>query len=114
MPTTKTAAEKLQEAIFSDPFLAGNDVHLDLTSYPHLIPLADAKDEVEEFAPIDTRGMGRGSADLKNFLANPDRESVAELHDPEALRKFDEQRGSGTTVYANEIPFQVYQRNGKW
>jgi hypothetical protein len=55
-----------------------------------------------------------GSSPLKQFLANPDRESVTELRDPETLKKYDEQRGSGTTVYANGIPFQVFQRDGKW
>src|SRR5258708_3668193 len=114
MPTTKTAAEKLQEAINSDPFLAGGDVNLDLSSYPHLIPLADARDEADEFAMPDRTSKGLGSVDLKKFLANPDRESVAELRDPEALRKFDEQQGDGTIVYANETPFRVYQRDGRW
>jgi hypothetical protein len=114
MPTTKTAAEKLQEAIASDPFLSGNDVHLDLTSYPHLIPLADAPDENDEFAMPDRTSKGLGSADLKKFLANPDRESVAELHDESLLKKYDEQHGSGTVVYAGGAPFKVTERGGKW
>src|SRR5216684_3711781 len=114
MPTTKTAAEKLQEAINSDPFLAGNDVNLDLSGFPHLQALADTDAEAEEFAPVDTRGMGLGSSALKRFLNSPDREAVQELRDPDALRKFDEQQGDGTTVYANEIPFKIYQRDGKW
>src|SRR5258708_4973083 len=114
MPTTKTAAEKLQEAINSDPFLAGDDVHLDLTSFPHLIPLADATDDVEEFASIDTRGMGLGSSALKRFLNAPDRESIAEMHDPDLLKKYDEQHGSGTVVYASGIPFKVTERGGRW
>jgi hypothetical protein len=114
MPNTKTAAEKLQEAINSDPFLAGGDVNLDLSSYPHLIPLADAAEETEEFAMPDRTSKGLGSADLKKFLANPDRESVAELGDVEALRKFDEQRGGGTVVHASGVPFKVTEREGKW
>src|SRR5260370_5410624 len=114
MPTTKTAAQKLQEARDSDPFLAGGDVNLDLSSYPHLIPLADVADEADDFAMPDRTSKGLGSADLKKFLANPDRESLAELHDPEALRQFDEQRGDGTTVFARNIPFQIYQRGDKW
>src|SRR5258706_10420793 len=112
MPTTKTAAEKLQEAINSDPFLAGNDVNLDLSGFPHLQTLPDA--DAEEFAPIDTRGMGIGSSALKRFLNAPDRESIAEMHDIDLLRKFDEQQGDGTVVYANEVPFKIYQRDGKW
>jgi len=112
MPTTKTAAEKLQEAINSDPFLAGNDVNLDLSGFPHLQTLADAP--AEEFAPIDTRGMGIGSSALKRFLTAPDREAVQELRDPEALKKFDEQHGSGTVVHASGIPFKVTERGGKW
>src|SRR5260370_11670761 len=114
MPTTKTAAQKLQEARDSDPFLAGGDVNLDLSSYPHLIPLADVADEADDFAMPDRTSKGLGSADLKKFLANPDRESLSELHDPDLLKRYDQERGDGTTVYANEIPFQVYQRNGKW
>jgi len=55
-----------------------------------------------------------GSSALKKFLTNPDRESVAELRDPEALRKYDEQHGSGTVVHASGIPFQVTERGGKW
>src|SRR5712691_7996456 len=105
----------LEEIRRSDPFLAGgDDIHLDTSSYPWLTPLADASPDDEKFAPLDTRGMGMGSSALKKFLTNPDRESVAELRDPEALKKFDEQHGSGTTVYASNIPFQVSQRDGKW
>lgn len=112
MPTTKTAAEKLQEAIASDPFLAGNDVHLDLSGFPNLQPLANATAE-DEFAPIDKRGMGLGSADLKKFLASPDRESVAELHDADLLKRYDDAH-SGTVVHASGIPFQVIERAGRW
>src|SRR5258708_24562029 len=114
MPTTKTAAEKLQEAINSAPFLAGGDVNLDLSSYPHLIPLADAAEETEDFAMPDRTSKGLGSADLKKFLASPDRESVAELRDPELLKKYDEERGDGSTVLCRNVPFQVYQRDGRW
>src|SRR2546423_14344628 len=103
MPT-KTAAEKLQEAINSDPFLAGNDIHLDLSSHPHLIPLADALEDDGKFSMPDRTSMGLGSADLKKFLASPDRESVAELRDPELLKRYDEQNGSGTVVYAGGAP----------
>src|SRR6266404_1984106 len=114
MPTTKTAAEKLQEAINSDPFLAGDDIHLDLTSYPHLIPLADAAEESDNLAMPDRTSKGLGSADLKRFLANPDRESVAELHDESLLKRYDEERGDGSTVFARNVPFQIYQRAGRW
>jgi hypothetical protein len=112
---TKTAAEKLQEAINSDPFLAGEDVHLDLTSYPHLIPQAER--ENDNFAMPDTmgsRGSGTGSSALKRFITAPDREAVQELRDPEALKKFDEQHGIGTVVHASGIPFKVIERDSKW
>jgi len=112
MPNTKTAAEKLQDAINSDPFLAGNDVHLDLTTYPHL--MADKPEEKDEFAPVDTRGMGLGSSALKRFLTAPDREAIQELRDPDALRKFDLEHGSGETVYASNIPFEITRRDNKW
>src|SRR5260370_32876126 len=109
MATPKTA----QEVLESDPFYSP-DTNLDLSAFPWLKPLADAPVDDGKFAPLDRRGMGMGSSDLKKFLTNPDRESVAELRDPEALRKFDEQHGSGVTVYASNIPFQISQRNGKW
>jgi hypothetical protein len=111
MPTPKTV--DLSEILKSDPFYSP-DTLLDLSSYPHLVPLADAPEETDEFAMPDRASKGLGSADLKKFLANPDRESVAELHDPEALKKYDEQYGNGSTVYASGVPFQVYLRDGKW
>src|SRR6267154_2085829 len=103
----------LEEIRQSDPFIT-EDTNLDLSAYPWLTPLADAPVDDGKFAPVDRRGMGIGGSALKEFLANPDRESVVELRDPEALKKFDEQHGGGTTVFASGIPFQVYQRGGKW
>src|SRR5258708_6688374 len=114
MPNTKTAAEKLQEAINSDPFLAGNDVNLDLSGFPHLQALPDEDADAEEFASIDTRGMGLGSSALKRFLTAPDREAIQELRDPEALKKYDMEHGSGETVYANNIAFSISQKAGRW
>ena len=109
----QTNQQKIDEILRTDPFYDPS-VNLDLSAFPHLQPLADAPDGGGEFAPLDTRGMGVGSSALKRFLAGPDREAVQELHDPEALKKFDEQQGNGSTVYASEIPFQIYQRDGKW
>jgi len=108
MATPQTAEEVLK----SDPFYSP-DTNLDLSAFPWLTPLADTSVDDDKFAPLDTRGMGVGSSGLKEFLANPDRESVAELRDPETLRKFDEGHG-GTTFHANGVAFQVYQRDGKW
>jgi hypothetical protein len=102
-----------EEVLRSDPFYSP-DTNLDLSAFPWLRPLADAPVDDGKFAQLDRRGMGMGSSDLKKFLTNPDRESVAELRDPEALKKYDEQHGSGTTVYASNVPFQISQRGGKW
>src|SRR5437879_13733955 len=99
----------LEEIRQSDPFIT-EDTNLDLSAFPWLRPLADAPVDDGKFARVDTRGMGMGSSDLKKFLTNPDRESVAELRDPEALKKFDEQHGRGTVVHASGIPFKVIER----
>jgi hypothetical protein len=112
MAQTKLTLEEIRS---SDPFRAGgDDIHLDLSSYPHLVPLADTSPEDDQFAPVDTRGMGAGSSALKQFLSAPDREAIEGLKDPELLKKYDEQHGSGTTVYASSIPFQISQRGDKW
>jgi hypothetical protein len=68
-------------------------------------PLADtpAGDEL-----LDTRA----SSGLKKFLATPDRESIAELKNPELLKKFDEEH-VGTVVYGNGISLQVIERGGR-
>lgn len=108
-----TRAQKVDEILRTDPFYDPS-VNLDLSSFGQFQTLADATDDVDEFAPIDTRGMGLGSSALKRFLNAPDREAVEELRDPDALRKFDEQQGDGTTVYANAVPFKIYQRDGRW
>ena len=111
MAQAKMTPEEIRN---SDPFLAGDEIHLDLSAYPHLSPLADAPIDDEQFAPIDSSGMGVGSSALKRFLDAPDREAIEGLRDPELLKKYDEEHGDGTTVYASNIPFQVYQRGGKW
>ncbi len=103
----------LEEIRRSDPFMS-EDTHLDTSSYPWLTPLADAPVDDGKFAPVDTRGMGAGSSALKRFINAPDREAIEGLKDPELLKKYDEERGSGTTVYASNVPFQVSQRDGKW
>jgi hypothetical protein len=102
----------LEEIRRSDPFIS-EDTQIDLSAYPWLTPLADTPVGDEKFAPVDTRGMGVGSFALKKFLTNPDRESIAELRNPELLKKFDEGH-SGTVVHANGIPFQVIERGGRW
>ena len=107
-----TRAQKVDEILRTDPFYDPS-VNLDLSAFPHLQPLADETAD-DEFAPIDTRGMGVGSSALKRFLNAPDREAVQELRDPEALKRYDEQYGNGSTVYASGAPFQIYLRDGKW
>jgi hypothetical protein len=109
MPATKQ--KTVEEILKNDPWFTP-DTRLDLSSYPHLVPQADESDD-GQFSMRDESSSSRG-ADLKAFLANLDREAVVEMRDPELLRQFDEQHGSGTTVHANGIPFQVYQRGGKW
>ena len=97
----------------SDPFYSA-DTNLDLSAYPHLQQaLADPEPE-EKFAPLDMRGTGLGSSDLKQLLRNPDREAILELRDPELLRKFDEEHGDGVTVLAGGVRFQISHRDGKW
>lgn len=102
----------LEEIRRSDPFM--QDSQIDLSSYPWLTPLADTPVDDEKFAPVDTRGMGIGSSGLKKFLNAPDREAIEGLRDPELLKRYDEQHGSGSTIYASGIPFQISQRDGKW
>jgi hypothetical protein len=109
MPQTKQ--QTLDEILRTDPFYDPS-VNLDLSAFPHLQPLADAPADDEEFAP-NARGKMDSSA-LKRFISSPDREAVQELRDPEALRRYDEQHGSGTVVHASGIPFQVIERDGKW
>src|SRR6266481_4430501 len=103
----------LEEIRQSDPFIT-EDTNLDLSAFPWLKPLADAPVDDDKFAPVDTQGMGAGSSALKRFLNAPDREAIQGLKDPELLKQYDEQHGSGTTVYASNVPFQVSQRDGKW
>jgi hypothetical protein len=106
------ATQTAEEILKSDPFYSP-DTNLDLSAFPWLNPLADTSVDDEKFAPLDTRGMASGSP-LRKYLNNLDREAVEELRDPELLRRFDEERGSGTTVFASNIPFQIVQRNGQW
>jgi len=110
MTQTKLTMEEVRR---SDPFLS-EDSNIDFSSYPWLTPLADTPVDDGKFAPVDTRGMGMGSSALKQFLSAPDREAIEGLKDPELLKKYDEQHGSGTTVYASNVPFQISQRDGKW
>src|SRR5260370_29233549 len=102
-------AQTPEEVLKSDPFYSP-DTNLDLSAFPWLRPLADEPVDDGKFAQLDRRGMGIGSSALKQFLTNPDRESVAELRDPEPLRKFEQQHGNRPTVYASGLPFQVSQR----
>src|SRR5882724_6215974 len=110
MANTKTV--DLSEILKSDPFYSP-DTLLDLNSYPHLAPLADAAEDTDDFAMPDRTSKGLGSVDLKKFLANPDRESISEMHDPDLLKKYDLEHGSGQTVYASNVPFQISYRDGK-
>lgn len=107
-----THVKDLAELRRTDPFASG--ANLSLEAYPWLQQQSEPTFEDDKFAPLDTRGQGAGSSGLKKFLGNPDRESVVELRDLELLRKYDEQHGSGTTVYANGVPFQISQRGDKW
>src|SRR5258708_22161013 len=108
-----TRAQKVDEILRTDPFYDPS-VNLDLSSFGQFQTLADAADDVDEFAPLDTRGMGLGSSALKRFLNAPDREAIQELSDPDALKKYDLEHGSGETVYASNVPFKITQRDGKW
>jgi hypothetical protein len=110
MATPKTTRElNLGPALGYDPDFGG----LCLDGFPHLVARDDTPID-DGLAPLDTSGTGAGSSALKAFLSRPDREAIVALRDPEALRKFDEQQGDGTTVYANEIRFKIYQRDGRW
>jgi len=109
MAQAKMTREEIRK---SDPFLSGGEIHLDLSSYPSLVPLTDVPPD-DGFGQLDMRGAGAGSADLKRFLNSPDREAIEALKDPELLKKFDEGH-TGTVVHANGIPFQVIERGGRW
>jgi hypothetical protein len=111
--TTVTKAAQLDAILKSDPFYS-SDTNLDLSAFPHLQESLAAPEPEEKFAPLDTRGMGLGSSDLKALLRNPDREAIKELRDPELLRRFDEEHGDGRTVYAGGVPFQIAHRDGRW
>lgn len=106
-----TQVKNLEELRRTDPFAAG--ANLSLEAYPWLLPQPEVTED-EKFAPVDTRGMGIGSSGLKKFLSNPDRESVAELRDPETLKRFDEELGAGAIVYANGLQFHLKQHQGRW
>jgi hypothetical protein len=65
---TKVAQKRLQQIINSDPFLQGEEVNLDLTSYPSLHqPLADESFEDDRFSPLSGSG-GVASRELRAFL----------------------------------------------
>ena len=61
------AAKKLAKVIASDPFLKGDDVHLDLGGFPSLQPLTNETFEDDKFAPLS--GSGSSDArDLRTFI----------------------------------------------
>ena len=88
--------QKLKDILRSDPFYS-SDTQLDLSAFPTLTPLSDATFEDDKFAPIDTRGAGSGSKELKAFLIR----ETAEQMPP-------------TTVHANGHEFRVFYRDGAW
>jgi hypothetical protein len=63
------AAKKLADAMTSDPFLQGDDIHLDLSGHPSLQPkpTIDSTFEDERFSPLTGTG-GVAARDLKAFL----------------------------------------------
>src|SRR5580704_7384683 len=109
MATAKLTVEEIRQ---SDPWRT-DDLRLDLSAYPHLTPLADAPVDDDKFAPLPHE-QKRDTGELKKFLTAPDREAIEWLKDPELLKQYDEQHGKGTTVYASNVPFRIYQREGKW
>jgi hypothetical protein len=64
------ATKKLAEALASDPFTHGDDLHIDWSGVPSMRPLMEQDTSWidDEFAPLDTRGSGIGSQDLKAFI----------------------------------------------
>ena len=61
------AAKRLAKVIASDPFLKGDDVHLDLGGFPSLQPLTNETFEDDKFAPLS--GSGSDDArELRKFL----------------------------------------------
>lgn len=67
---TRIAQRKYQQLVNSDPFLAGEDVHLDLRAYPSLhqpLDEADASFEDDRFSPL-SGPHGTASRELKAFL----------------------------------------------
>ncbi len=84
----------LDEILKSDPFYDGGNTNLDLSGFPHLQPGPEDESPIDErFAPLDTRGQGIGSSGLKEFLANPDSDSLAEVgkRDPKLRQKLEEE-----------------------
>lgn len=110
MATPKTTKElNLGPGLGYDPEFGG----LCLDGFPHLVA-RDVTPIDDGLAPLDTSGMGAGSSALKQFLSNPDREAIVAMRDPELLKKYDEQHGAGAVVYANNIPFSISQKAGRW
>lgn len=67
----KAAAQaKLDDAIRSDPFMASDGfAQIDLRGCPSMTPLLESEESWDDgFAPLDTRGSGAGSRDLKAFI----------------------------------------------
>jgi hypothetical protein len=89
--TFKRAARPAGLEPATDPFLQGDDVHLDLSSHPSLPWVSDAEATFEDDRFSMPHQSGRGS-DLGRFLHNLDREAVVEMKDPELLRRFDSVR----------------------
>lgn len=75
----------------------------------------DAGDDFYDprFAGLDTRGSGMDSKGLKEFLSNPDRESILDTRDPELVAEYNRQHAV-SVVHCAGVPFQVKQRDGKW
>src|SRR5260221_13527417 len=71
MSTAQAAAQrKLAEALASDPFTHGDDLHIDWSGVPSMRPLMEQNTSWidEEFSQLDERGSGIGSRDLKAFI----------------------------------------------
>jgi hypothetical protein len=67
-----------QELLASDPFAVG--ANLDLSGFPDFEePPAEASFVDDKFAPLDDRGAGIGSRELKRFLDDPTYQDLQEL-----------------------------------
>jgi hypothetical protein len=80
----------------SDPFLKGDDVHLDTSQFPHLTPLTEQTFEDDKFAPLIGSGS-QDAKDLRKFLT----EQAAEQEGP-------------AVAHVGDSEFRVSFKDGQW